>query len=339
MQTYIQKHYQRALAQQEKAKAKRTPQEHADALQSEWTNAIGTCPDVAEAELHVNLIHSVERDGYREEKVELHIGDVATMPIYILIPHNVTLPAPAVLAIHGHGYGHNEIVGRTQTGEIDEEAPGIHQHFAVQLVKRGVIAVAPEVAGFGSRRHPKDIETDQRSSCARFATQLLMLGQTLTGYRTEELLQVLRYMQKRSDIQENAIGMMGFSGGGLLALSVGIRSTVPKAIVLCGFPSTFIGSTMDRPHCHDNYAPGLALPSELPGYISTLAPRPLFIESGDNDMVFPVEPVQECIAEVRKVYEAAGASEHMAHDIFPGVHEISGRRSYDWVTSKLHSST
>lgn len=285
------------------------------------------------------LLERVQCDGYVRERVELSATPALTFAAYVLIPDNVKEPLPAVLAIHGHGYGSREIVGLLQDGSPDPEEPGIHQHFAVQLVKRGMAVIAPDVIGFGERRLLADlaVNPDIPSSCYKLSTQLMMLGKTLTGLRVTEALKAFTYLASRPEVNADRIGLMGFSGGALIGYAAAVLEARINAAVLTGFTNTVKDSIFAVHHCIDNYTPGLLVHAELPELIGLLAPRPLFLESGERDPIFPVAGFRKAAAEIQEIYEAEGAGEKLATDIFPGKHEISGRLAYDWLKRTLSS--
>jgi predicted esterase len=66
-----------------------------------------------------------------------------------------------------------------------------------------------------------------------------------------------------------------------------------------------------------------------------LAPRPLLVESGSLDEIFPRPGVEESVGRARQVYEVFGAAEQVETDYYEGGHEISGRRAYDFLKEKL----
>ena len=45
----------------------------------------------------------------------------------------------------------------------------------------------------------------------------MMHGKTLAGLRVAETLKALEYVAERPEVQANQIGIMGFSGGGLIS--------------------------------------------------------------------------------------------------------------------------
>ncbi|GGG00019.1 dienelactone hydrolase family protein [Paenibacillus abyssi] len=283
------------------------------------------------------LLERVECDDYIRERVELSATPGLSFAAYVLLPKEAKGALPGVLALHGHGYGSREIVGLLPDGSPDTNVPGIHQHFAVQLVKRGMAVIAPDVAGFGERKLEADLTLNPHApnSCYRLSTQLMMLGKTLTGLRAWEARGALDYLASRPEVDEARVGAMGFSGGALIAYVAAVMDERIKAEVLCGFPNTFKDSIFAVHHCIDNYTPGLLLHAELPELIGLIAPRPLFLESGTNDPIFPVQGFNRAVRELQVIYEREGAKDKLQTDLFQGAHEISGRTAYDWLKHVL----
>lgn len=289
----------------------------------------------AAADMRVTLLEKKEFDGYIRERIEFRTSEHLSMPVYVLTPKSVSGKLPTVLAVHGHGYGSREIVGLTADGAEDTGKPGIHQHFALQLVKRGLKVFAPEIVGFGDRMLESDKQKGLRSSCNTLSRHLFMSGHTLAGLRVHETLQLLKLIHTNPDVDAGQVGVMGFSGGGLIAAYASALDERVKATVLCGFTNTFKKSILAADHCIDNYLPGILNIAELPELIGLIAPRALFIESGNKDPIFPVDGTREAITRLQKIYDDMGASEQLAEEIFEGSHEINGRRSYDWLARNL----
>ncbi|WP_062048303.1 S9 family peptidase [Bacillus sp. JCM 19034] len=162
-----------------------------------------------------------------------------------------------------------------------------------------------------------------------------MSGRTLAGLRVAETRHLLDYFNTFTDVDQNRIGMLGFSGGALVTAYTAALDERVKATVLTGFTNTFKGSILRSDHCIDNYIPHMFTFGELPDYISLICPRALFVESGENDPLFPINTTKVAINHLKNVFEQATAREQFSFDIFPGKHEVSGRESYEWLVSKL----
>src|SRR5690625_7436335 len=96
------------------------------------------------------------------ERLRVEIGTVSSMkmPMYVLIPkNNQGKKVPAVLAVHGHGYGSRGAVGLNHDGSIKTEEE-YQNDFAIERVIRGMLVDVPDLIGFGERR----LQADQLSA-------------------------------------------------------------------------------------------------------------------------------------------------------------------------------
>ncbi|OXM87983.1 dienelactone hydrolase family protein [Paenibacillus rigui] len=311
-------------------------QERKHDVRAALLRSLGPLPNERVA-LKPTVLETMDQGEYTMERVSYTTAHALQATAYVLIPKGLQGKAPAVMAWHGHGYGSREVVGLLPDGKVDESIPGIHQHFGVQLVRRGMVVIAPDVIGFGDRRLPSDRVKDPRknSSCAPLAARLLLYGRTLAGLRVYEALRAVDYAVTREEVDTDRIGSMGFSGGGLIASMSAVLDERIRATVLSAFTSTFRGSLLAMSHCIDNYFPAILPGPDLPELIGLAAPRGLFVESGTEDPLFPVASVREAIDCLAAIYDAEKAADRFGTDLFQGKHEVSGRHSYDWLVQQL----
>lgn len=303
-----------------------------DQLRSDVSRALGHF-DYISKDVHAILLEKREMEGYTRMRLQINTIGSLRMSVYLLIPRvNKYKKIPAVIAVHGHGYGSREIIGLDPDGNETEE-PGIYKDFAVELVKKGVVVVAPELVGFGDRKLEED--HSEENSCYRIASQLLLYGKTLAGLRVAECRRLLDYIEGYDVIDTSKIGIMGLSGGGLVAGFTSILDQRIKATVISGYTNTFKNGIMARRHCLDNYIPNILSCGELPDLIGLIAPRPLFIEAGKSDHLFPIETVKTAMARLKKIYHLEQADNNLASHLFTGGHEISGELSYQWLIKQL----
>src|SRR4029078_967353 len=85
------------------------------------------------------------------------------------------------------------------------------------------------------------------------------------------------------------IGIMGISGGGTTTLFTAALEDRIKAIVISGNLNSFRDSILAIRHCECNYVPGILQVAEMGDIACSLAPRPLLVESGTEDLIFPIE--------------------------------------------------
>lgn len=306
-------------------------------LAAAFAERLGGFPETA-AELQPVLLERTVCPGYTRERIEITTYEGLRMPLYLLIPEQpLSSPAPAVLAIHGHGYGSREIVGLKPDGSDREGDPGLHKDFAVSLVKQGFVVAAPEVLGFGDRRLEEDLASGEpgRNSCFRLSSALLMAGKTMAGYRIYETMRALDYLQTRQEVKDERIGIMGISGGGLVAGFTAALDQRISCAVVSGYANTFADSILTRNHCLDNYIPGILLDAEMPDLLGLMAPRALFLESGDADHLFGPEGVRTALAQLQTIYSAADHAGQLQADFFAGGHEIHGEPAFAWLRKQL----
>ena len=108
-----------------------------------------------------------------------------------------------------------------------------------------------------------------------------------------------------------------------------------RACVVSGYFSTFRESILAMHHCPCNYVSGLSEFGEMHDLAGLIAPRPMLVEAGTHDPIFPIPAVRSGLARARKVYGAFGAGAQVKADIFSGRHQVSGARAYDFLREAL----
>jgi dienelactone hydrolase len=287
-------------------------------------------------EPYPKVLEKVDCGHYIRERIEYHTFKDLFVPAYLLTPKGGTIKKPAVVACPGHGYGSKEIIGLLPDGTPNLGDGGVHKNFALELVKRDLIVLIPEVLGFGERRMIRDQEKGPKeNSCYPLATYLLMLGQTLIGHRVYETRRAIDYLMTRKDVLGNRIGCMGLSGGGFLTALTSALDERIKATVISGYVNTFKESILAMHHCIDNYIPGILKYGEMADIIGLIAPRPLFVEAGKEDPIFPLTGTKQAISKLESIYSLLKVEANFQKDIFEGGHEIGGSKSFDWLVNNL----
>ncbi|UUZ79774.1 acetylxylan esterase [Paenibacillus sp. P26] len=296
-------------------------------------------PHGEDAQFRPELLERAELDDAVRERVEISTLGGLRMPVYIMKP-KAMIPGeqrPAVLLWHGHGYGSRSMVGLQEDGSPKPETGKRSDNIALELARRGLIVMAPEIAGFGDRKLERDIarEPGISNSCYNLSVSLFMTGKTTAGLRAYEAIRATDYLATLEEVDPDRIGNMGYSGGGTVAsLSAALDPRI-KASVVGIYPNTYRDSILSVRHCLCNYIPGILLHAEMPDLLGLIAPRPLFIEAGLNDRIFPVAGTREAIQVLQQIYGEMGVSERLGHHLYEGGHEISGERSFDWLAEHL----
>ena len=250
--------------------------------------------------------------------------DGLVTPAYVLEPKDADEHTPVILCLHGHGYGVRDIVGL-------REEESYQKKFALAACKEKMIAIAPELAGFGELRLPEELEggDEQDSSCHRLTVNLLACGRSLLGMRVNQVLQALNVAEKM--YAGHPIGIMGISGGGTISLlSMALDNRI-QAGVISGYANTFRDSILAMHHCVDNYWADMVGQMEMPDLLCTIAPRPMLWETGNNDPIYPQRAAMKAAELVQKTYDQLNAKELFAVDAFEGAHEIHGMQAFAFL--------
>lgn len=305
------------------------------ALREAFIRALGPMPEPAALEPRV--LEEVEMPGYRRLTVELTETEGLVMPCYVLIPEGIG-PGErraAVVAVPGHGSGMREAMGLDEAGRPAADA-GYQKRFPEALCRRGFVVIVPELLGFGQRRWEGDeAKPLNHSACHQISTALWMYGQTMAGMRVFDVKRCLDYLATLPFVDAGRMGAMGISGGGLAAGFAAMVDDRIRAICVSGYFNTFADSVLNVFHCVDNYLYGIMQTAELPDLACLIAPRPLVMECGRQDPIFPFAASEACYRQLEQAYRMLGCPERLAMDAFDGDHQISGRISYDFLARYL----
>ena len=285
------------------------------------------------------LLERAELPEAIRERVEFTTLDGLRMPAYVMIPKSIRPgeKRPGVLLWHGHGYGSRSLVGLDKDGNEKPDTGRLSDNLAYALAKRGLVVLAPEIIGFGDRRLARDLQKDPNidNSCYNLSVSLMMTGRTVAGLRAAEALRAADYLVSRPEVDGSRLGNMGHSGGGMVAsLSAALDPRIQASVVAI-YPNTYRGSILAMRHCLCNYIPGILTQAEMPDLLALIAPRPLFIEAGLRDPIFPIETTRVAIEAVRAIYEGYGAQDRFSSHLFDGGHEFGGPESLDWLAGQL----
>ena len=288
------------------------------------------------------VIEEVDRGDFIRRKVIISTAAQARMPLHLLIPKGATEPLPVAIAYAGHGYGVNDIVGLWENGEERWTEDGYHKDFGIALCRRGFLVAAPEIAGFGERQSDYsylDREFGQAppTTCHNAATYAFMLGKSLVGLRVRDGMRLVDYLETLDIADTSRLGAMGISGGGMATFFHAALDQRIKASVISGYFSSFRDSILAMHHCTCNFVPGLLTIGEMVDLVGLLLPRPLLVEAGTRDPIFPIATVRASMARAREVCAILGgnAADLVELDEFEGRHRISGRRAYDFLWEQL----
>jgi dienelactone hydrolase len=289
------------------------------------------------------LIESADFADYHQELFVLQVQPGEFMPYYVLTPKQAAAPYIPVLALHGHGtWGAKSLVGQMDSPAEKQHLAEYHYDYARQMVRLGYLVYAPVLRGFAERMEAAELEikhdhpdNDDLSSCARVSLNALMSGKTLMGLRVWDVMRLIDLIQARPDVQPNRLACVGLSGGGTLTMYATALDPRITCAYISGAVNTFQASLMSIDHCLCNFIPHIVEYAEMPEIAGLIAPRPLMIEGGRQDPIYPLAGIEAAAAALRQIYAAAGVADRFSLHLFDGVHRWDGAPIGDWLAKYL----
>lgn len=174
--------------------------------------------------LNARIVATIQRNGYRIEKVvfESRPGVFVTGLLFLPDAAKFAPPYAAVLVSCGH----------SANGKGSKD----YQRGCVQAALRGMAAFIYDPIGQGERT-----QRPPTNSCAghnRFGALAALLGRSMAGFRIWDAVRAIDFLETRSDVRADAIGMMGNSGGGTMTALVSAIDPRVKAAA----PSCYLSS-------------------------------------------------------------------------------------------------
>jgi dienelactone hydrolase len=279
--------------------------------------------------LNLATLESVQCDGYRRQKIVFDSEYDMSVPAYLLIPDDRIQPGAAILACHGHGPGKSQAVGLEFTNAPNSD-------YALQLVRQGYVVLAPDLRCFGERL---DWQPEDHYACDTNLVHAVMAGVNPLTQNVWDLARCLDVLSEHPLVDPARIGMVGLSYGGTVTLFTAAFDDRVAVTVVSGFFSSWKEShKMPWNMCGSQIVHGMLGRLEHEDLGALIAPRPLMIESGTEDSLFPPSVAAEAVRRTRAVYEHGGASERLVHDIFEGEHQWHGVDSVAFLNQWLEHS-
>lgn len=296
---------------------------------------VGPLPEI-KTKPTAKLLEKREFPGYTREKFIFESRPGVGVLAYLLMPKNVSGKPPVIVCVPGHGRGVDDLVGIDEKGRDRTRKVGYQYDFAIQVAEQGAAALAIELMGFGCRRDPINYKKSLgQKACEPASGAALLLGETMIGWRIFDISRAIDWIETRRDLDATRVGCVGISGGGMATQFAAALDERIKAAFISGYLNSFRDSVMSLAHCVDNYVPGVLNWCESSDIAGLIAPRPLFVESGERDPIFPIDASRQAVSDVKKVYEVFGAADAVEHHVFPAAHEFNGSRGIPFLVKAL----
>jgi dienelactone hydrolase len=305
-------------------------------LRAKVTELLGGFP-ASRTPLAAETLEVREFPSYRREKFVFTSRPGLGVLGYLLTPKDAKPPYATMVCVPGHGRGVDDIVGIDDKGQDRTDKDGYQHDFAIQVAEHGMAAVAIEPLGFGCRRDPRTKQKGglKASACQPVAGAALLFGQTMIGWRVWDVMRTIDWIETRKELDAGRVGCMGISGGGTCTTFSAALEPRIKTAMISGYLNIFRDCILSLSHCIDNYVPGILNYAEMYDVAGLIAPRPLFVESGEKDDIFPIAASRESFARVKKVYDVFDASGVVEQETFDGPHSFWGVKGIPFLAQHL----
>jgi hypothetical protein len=305
-------------------------------LRAKVTELVGGFPN-QRVPLRPVTLETREFPAYRRETIVFESRPGMSVLAYVLIPQKpARTPLPSMICVPGHGRGVDDIVGIDEKGQDRTDKAGYQHDFAIQVAEAGLAAVAIEPLAFGCRRHPVAArESLSRNSCNPSAGAALLLGETMIAWRVYDVMRTIDYIETRTNLDAGRVGCMGISGGGTCTTFAGALEPRIRVALISGYLNTFRDSIGSISHCIDNYVPGILRWAEMYDVAGLIAPRPLFVESGVKDRIFPIQASIDSFQRVKQIYATFDAEDQAEQEVFEDAHSFWGKKGIPFLVRHL----
>jgi dienelactone hydrolase len=275
--------------------------------------------------LDPEVTHVEDCGPYTRARVVFDTETTMSVPAYLLVPRDRVDPGPAVLAIHGHGAGKALVCGLEPGGPGDD--------YAHQLACAGFVVLAPDLRGFGERA---DWMPDGKYHCDWNLVCATMAGVVPLQRNLWDLQCALDLLAAHPLVDPGRIAAAGLSYGGTCALFLAaLDDRIAAAVVSGYFASWRAAHTVPWNMCGSQVMPAQLGRLEHADLGALIAPRPLLVETGTGDVIFPVDAARAAVAQLGEVYEYLGVRDALVHHVFEGDHRWHGARTPDFLASAL----
>jgi len=301
-----------------------------------YTELLGEFP--ARVPLDAEIEYTVREGVVVRQRVVFDTEEHMSVPCQILYPADMKTDRgnPAIICCHGHGPGKDAVAALISGPEIRAFIAEHNFDFGMQMAKAGFFCLCPELRGFGERKSEQLPPLYECDPCNADYIKATLFGLYPLTLNLWDIMRCIDYLETRAEVDPERIGMMGISGGGTMTTFTTAFEQRIKAADIIGYVNPFGEFAI----CDDNACGMQVLPNlyryfDVHDIAGLIAPRPLLVEMGIYDSIFPFEDLIRGWQGIERIYKAAGADDRLVSDIFPGVHAFSGIKAFEFFKKYL----
>lgn len=259
-------------------------------------------------------------------------------------------PHPAALMLHDHGsrfdIGKEKMVRPWCNPEREQAAEAWSHRFyggrfpGDELARRGYIVLSVDALGWGDRR----INGFSYESQQALASNLMNLGTSWAGVMAHDDMRAARVLSRLEGVDASRLAAVGFSMGAFRAWQLSALSDDVTATIASCWMATMQGlmepgnNQLRGQSAFAMLHPGIARALDYPDVAGLAAPKPLLLQAGEQDTLFPRASVERAFAQLQAIWSAHRAPELLDLRWWPQGHHFDKSRqdaSFDWLTKQF----
>lgn len=280
-----------------------------------WREIVGGWPD--RPALGPTVTAVAETDAYTRYRVTYQtlpgLPYASTIPAWMLVPKGSTGPRPAIVCLH-----QTIPQGKDEPAGVNASLPWYA--FADYYARRGYVTLAPDAIGYGERTQGCYGDTGFELSDAWPILQSRP-DMTLLGLMLFDVTRAVDFLETRSEVDGQRIGVIGHSLGGILVNGVlGLERRFKAGVASCGYGIFRHDGYFDRwagsssaylPRFYRYRIKRTLLPVDLLQVMALAAPTPHLVQTALLDSIWtpPAVATDSFVAkELKRVHQLYGSA-------------------------------
>jgi cephalosporin-C deacetylase-like acetyl esterase len=282
---------------------------------------LGLDPMPRKTPLNARLTDTLEREGYRVEKIvfESMPGLYVTGNLYV--PRKSAGRVPAVVYVCGHAPG-------------PWGAKVQYQHHGIWLARHGYAAFLIDTLEFG------EVPGLHHGTHDLGMWYWHSLGYTPAGPEVWNAIRALDYLETRPEVDAKHVAITGISGGGAVTwFTAAADQRFEVGASVCGTWTVArhveLNAVYENCDCIYFHNP---FQDDLPTVGALIAPRPFKMLSAKRDPSFPAAGYHEAFQLTRRIYDLYGAGERVTEYEHDAPHQDIlpfRKEAYEWINHWL----
>lgn len=160
---------------------------------------------------------------------------------------------------------------------------------------------------------------------------------SLPAIEMAKIVKAIDMFAKRPDIDAERIAMVGLSYGGFYTLyTAALEPRIRVAVVAAYFNDREEVLNASEPYGFLDWRfPGSLSIWRDPAVVAMVAPRPLLVQSGNQDQLFPITGARRAAPEAASFYARQGAADRFRFMEFVGRHDLDGDEAVRFIDQHL----